>query len=635
MYTMDIDLKNRNDWEKRRKIRIVQVRNQSKEISKKIRDSVFYSTKNEYEDLEIERYQNEQKYKSLILNKLKSDFSYLIQDIGNGYSLASEEGNPNIQLAEKRLINRYKALSRGVEAKKKQDHMMENIKMDLEMKEKKAHYIKTVEKIRSSLITSVPKVGYDVDLKNNKKNRCILIQSQTILDESSISDYSSMKSNISKPWSRSINKENEEPNNLKSKLDIEPEKNKETVFKFTQLEKNIEMYKTLVDQLKKLSSEEQEICCKTQNILSANLKNDSKEIKNQYEDMQNKHVSDSSKVNCARKCMENMDLNDLKLNSSICSLKKIDKCINEKNNLVEFPDRHEKHLKVIQNTQKKKIPLANIKSMLDHIDTKKKKLSDELYKNLKYPTKSAKIQRICTSIKPTNTASLPNKSTINIDKHTTSSKSKTMVKQNSKEKNKNDLLNYKPNIDNDLMRYINMLLKMSPSDVANLSISTSSNSSDISGKSVLNESNDNLEYYKKLHNEIFKLTKEVPNISKDIDLDSPNNIRVLNCLQKITECYIEPTKELKHICEESPQDLSEISIISTNNKIQNISQESPKYSSSIDENCILEHLSTLLKEKGLIQPNYDWPMFETSNNDDDKSLTDLLLAVNPVKSFCK
>ncbi|XP_050545795.1 uncharacterized protein LOC126908023 isoform X3 [Daktulosphaira vitifoliae] len=564
MYTMDIDLKNRNDWEKRRKIRIVQVRNQSKEISKKIRDSVFYSTKNEYEDLEIERYQNEQKYKSLILNKLKSDFSYLIQDIGNGYSLASEEGNPNIQLAEKRLINRYKALSRGVEAKKKQDHMMENIKMDLEMKEKKAHYIKTVEKIRSSLITSVPKVGYDVDLKNNKKNRCILIQSQTILDESSISDYSSMK-----------------------------------------------------------------------NILSANLKNDSKEIKNQYEDMQNKHVSDSSKVNCARKCMENMDLNDLKLNSSICSLKKIDKCINEKNNLVEFPDRHEKHLKVIQNTQKKKIPLANIKSMLDHIDTKKKKLSDELYKNLKYPTKSAKIQRICTSIKPTNTASLPNKSTINIDKHTTSSKSKTMVKQNSKEKNKNDLLNYKPNIDNDLMRYINMLLKMSPSDVANLSISTSSNSSDISGKSVLNESNDNLEYYKKLHNEIFKLTKEVPNISKDIDLDSPNNIRVLNCLQKITECYIEPTKELKHICEESPQDLSEISIISTNNKIQNISQESPKYSSSIDENCILEHLSTLLKEKGLIQPNYDWPMFETSNNDDDKSLTDLLLAVNPVKSFCK
>lgn len=65
---------------------------------------------------------------------------------------------------------------------------------------------------------------------------------------------------------------------------------------------------------------------------------------------------------------------------------------------------------------------------------------------------------------------------------------------------------------------------------------------------------------------------------------------------------------------------------------------SPKLSSvmsSIEENCVFEHLSTLLKEKGLIQSNCDWPMFETSNNDDGKSLTDLLLDVNPVESSRK
>jgi len=35
------------------------------------------------------RNKKEHKFKSLALNKLKSDFNYLIQDVGNGYSVAS------------------------------------------------------------------------------------------------------------------------------------------------------------------------------------------------------------------------------------------------------------------------------------------------------------------------------------------------------------------------------------------------------------------------------------------------------------------------------------------------------------------------------------------------------------------
>lgn len=59
-------------------------------------------------------------------------------------------------LAEKRLINRCKAISRGAEAEKRQKRTQEEEHMDKEIRERTAHFNKTVEKIRSRLVTSVP-----------------------------------------------------------------------------------------------------------------------------------------------------------------------------------------------------------------------------------------------------------------------------------------------------------------------------------------------------------------------------------------------------------------------------------------------------------------------------------------------
>jgi len=59
-------------------------------------------------------------------------------------------------LAEKRLVNRCKAISRGAEAEKRQKQVQEEEQMDKEMRERMTHFNKTVEKIRSRLITSVP-----------------------------------------------------------------------------------------------------------------------------------------------------------------------------------------------------------------------------------------------------------------------------------------------------------------------------------------------------------------------------------------------------------------------------------------------------------------------------------------------
>jgi len=111
---MDINSVHRADWERRRKIRLAQViihdnhimtsnllnyinicnnkwqvRDQSKALAKTIRDRVHGAAESQQEQRETARNITEHKYKSLALNKLKSDFNYLIQDVGNGYSVAS------------------------------------------------------------------------------------------------------------------------------------------------------------------------------------------------------------------------------------------------------------------------------------------------------------------------------------------------------------------------------------------------------------------------------------------------------------------------------------------------------------------------------------------------------------------
>jgi len=53
--------------------------------------------------------------------------------------------------------------------------------------------------------------------------------------------------------------------------------------------------------------------------------------------------------------------------------------------------------------------------------------------------------------------------------------------------------------------------------------------------------------------------------------------------------------------------------------------------SSVDGEYILIHLNTLLKKKGLIKSDTEWPMFEDISDDDNRSLTDQLLDVYPRK----
>lgn len=51
---------------------------------------------------------------------------------------------------------------------------------------------------------------------------------------------------------------------------------------------------------------------------------------------------------------------------------------------------------------------------------------------------------------------------------------------------------------------------------------------------------------------------------------------------------------------------------------------------SVDGAYVLDHLSTLLEQKGLICADREWPIFGNDDEEDSRSLTDQLLDTKPL-----
>lgn len=113
----------------------------------------------------------------------------------------------------------------------------------------------------------------------------------------------------------------------------------------------------------------------------------------------------------------------------------------------------------------------------------------------------------------------------------------------------NTKLNTSTNID--LMKYINLLLKMTPLEVNNLSTSSCSS---ISLEESILQSKHNTQYYSEVLNCISKcLNADISDLNQDIMFNSPENINLISRLQGLTNYYQEKTLEMKNICDESNQ----------------------------------------------------------------------------------
>uniref|UniRef100_A0A2S2PP75 Uncharacterized protein n=1 Tax=Schizaphis graminum TaxID=13262 RepID=A0A2S2PP75_SCHGA len=133
--------------------------------------------------------------------------------------------------------------------------------MDKDMRDRRIHFNKTVEKIRSKLITSVQNVDNDNTHKRTIKeyNECFLIPSQVTLNESNIMNMNCNKKS-SKPWSMIVSsKENQIKKIQQTTICDENKENEKNISTFSKLETDLKTYETLVLELNKLSAEEQNI----------------------------------------------------------------------------------------------------------------------------------------------------------------------------------------------------------------------------------------------------------------------------------------------------------------------------------------------------------------------------------------
>lgn len=195
--------------------------------------------------------------------------------------------------------------------------------------------------------------------------------------------------------------------------------------------------------------------------------------------------------------------------------------------------------------------LENINEMLNWIKKKKRLLFDEFYMNQASinDVQSMNCQSdVCRNFpkeNPNNYVGLPDSfynSTLKILKEYINNKKQKKSKSN----NKNNWINI------ELMRYICSLLRMSPNEIDNLSVSSCS--SIRLEQSFLELSKANLEYHKDILNYISKcLDSNLYSINRDQDFSSPHYIGLLDKLYKLADYYSEKAQEMRNICLESPR----------------------------------------------------------------------------------
>jgi len=205
-------------------------------------------------------------------------------------------------------------------------------------------------------------------------------------------------------------------------------------------------------------------------------------------------------------------------------------------------------------------PLTNINDTLQRIQKKKKLLVKEISTDIR------KSKEVFSNVKPStmskNHAARPANNDIRQERLTNyaklpdsfyNSQLETLKKHILKNKSKTNDSKFNESTNVDLMKYINVLLKMTPSDVENLSISSCS--SVYLEESILeNSKKNNAQYYSELLKCISKcLNSDMSDISQDTMFDSPKNIHLLNRLQDISNYYFKKTHEMKNICDESLQ----------------------------------------------------------------------------------
>ncbi|XP_054270289.1 uncharacterized protein LOC128991441 isoform X1 [Macrosteles quadrilineatus] len=162
---MNLELERKKEFERRKKLRLLQVRQQSKEFADQLRGRIrgeIIKQKTKYLEAENKLKQEEHLKE---LRHLKELYDKCLQSIGNGHKEASKQ--PDINLEKQTQLDRIveQAAKRGTKAIKKQieDKTIQKQTREAPVKQKKV--IRNKENLRAFFISSLP--------KNSKKDDSI------------------------------------------------------------------------------------------------------------------------------------------------------------------------------------------------------------------------------------------------------------------------------------------------------------------------------------------------------------------------------------------------------------------------------------------------------------------------------
>lgn len=156
IFLSDLESEKKKELERRRKLRIQQVREQSKDLANVIRKKVQSEKENEENRFKKAESIALQQYHETKLKRLEELYRHCLEDVGDSHIQAAREPNAELVLKALQAQNAAEALVRGEEAKRRQEEMLLEQKVQKEAPVKQKKVARAKEDIRSALIVRLP-----------------------------------------------------------------------------------------------------------------------------------------------------------------------------------------------------------------------------------------------------------------------------------------------------------------------------------------------------------------------------------------------------------------------------------------------------------------------------------------------
>lgn len=173
MVLSDLDQIKKNERDRRRRLRLEQVRQQSKEISDRLLKRTKYIAKEELRKLENnDNLDLKQIYNGKIM-EVQQKYQEDMADIGQAHMSAALEPDHDALIKEQFRKNQLAALKRGKEAMKQMKNIQQTDNTQ-QQRQERLHQVREIENFRSTMVANLPKKTI-----SEENTICISIQNET------------------------------------------------------------------------------------------------------------------------------------------------------------------------------------------------------------------------------------------------------------------------------------------------------------------------------------------------------------------------------------------------------------------------------------------------------------------------